>query len=63
MGKDERIISLNEEEHGIVVNALLDKHNDLVEKEGPFEAVDDVLMKVLHAPRKNDRRQEDMEAR
>jgi hypothetical protein len=63
MGKDSRIVALDKEEHGIVVNALLDKHNDLVEKEGPFEAVDDVLMKVLHAPRRKERQRDDQDVR
>jgi hypothetical protein len=31
------------------VNALYDKHNQLVEQQGPFEAVDQVLVKVLKA--------------
>jgi hypothetical protein len=58
MGEKERIVKLTDQEHGIVVNALYDKHNDLVRKKGPFDAVDQVLVKMLHA-KQNRRQHED----
>lgn len=58
MGEKERVVKLTEQEHGIVVNALYDKHNDLVRRKGPFDAVDQVLVKMLSARQKR-RKQED----
>jgi hypothetical protein len=58
MGDKERIVKLTDQEHGIVVNALYDKHNDLVSKKGPFDAVDQVLMKMIRAKQKR-RQQKD----
>ena len=52
MADDNRIVRLTDQEHGIVVNALYEKHNDLVRRKGPFEAVDQVLIKVLSAKSK-----------
>jgi len=58
MGEKERVVKLTEQEHGIVVNALYDKHNDLVRRKGPFDAVDQVLVKMMSARQKR-RKQED----
>ena len=58
MGDKERIVTLTDQEHGIVVNALYDKHNDLVQKMGPFDEVDQVLMKMIRAKQKR-RQQKD----
>lgn len=44
MADDNRIVRLTDQEHGIVVNALYEKHNDLVRRKEPFEAVDQVLI-------------------
>lgn len=57
MEEKERVVKLTEQEHGIVVNALYDKHNDLVRRKGPFDAVDQVLVKMLSARQKR-RKQE-----
>lgn len=47
MADKDCVLRLSHQEHGIIVNALYDKHNQLVEQQGPFEAVDQVLVKVL----------------
>lgn len=49
MADKDRVLRLSSQEHGIIVNALYDKHNNLVEQQGPFEVVDQVLVKVLRA--------------
>ena len=59
MADDNRIVRLTDQEHGIVVNALYEKHNDLVRRKGPFEAVDQVLIKVLSAKSKRGGRDAD----
>lgn len=52
MEEKERVVKLTEQEHGIVVNALYEKHNDLVRRKGPFDAVDQVLVKMIRARQK-----------
>lgn len=46
MKKQERILSLNHYEHGIVVHAL----NALRNGKRPTDAVDDLLLKTIDAP-------------
>ena len=49
------VVRLTQEEQGIVVNVLYEKHNELVRSDGPFEAVDRILLKVMNAKRKRSR--------
>lgn len=51
MGKQEkRVLTLDRYEHGVVVNALNEMRNDLLEEERPTDIVDEVLLKVIDAP-------------
>ncbi len=53
MGKEEkRILALDRYEHGVVINALNDMRNDLIEEERPTDIVDEVLLKAIDAPTK-----------
>lgn len=53
MGKQEkRVLTLDRYEHSVVVNALNEMRNDLLEEERPTDIVDEVLLKVIDAPRK-----------
>ena len=53
MGKGEkRILALDRYEHGVVINALNDMRNDLIEEERPTDFVDEVLLKAIDAPTK-----------
>ena len=53
MGKQEkRVLTLDRYEHGVVVNALNEMRNDLLEEERPTDIVDEVLLKVIYAPRR-----------
>ena len=48
MGKQEkRVLTLDRYEHGVVVNALNEMRNDLLEEERPTDIVDEVLLKVI----------------
>ena len=62
MGKQEkRVLTLDRYEHGVVVNALNEMRNDLLEEERPTDIVDEVLLKVIDAPAKKVRcRSEDV---
>ena len=50
--EDRRVLSLDQYQHGVIVNALNDKRNDLIKEKRPTDIVDEVLLKALDAPRK-----------
>ena len=53
MGKEEkRILTLDKYEHGVVVNALKEMRNDLLEEQRSTDIVDEVLLKAIDAPTK-----------
>lgn len=53
MGKEEkRIVALDPYEHGVVINALNDMRNDLIEDDRPTDIVDEILLKTIDAPTK-----------
>ena len=53
MGREERrVLSLDQYQHGVIVNVLNDKRNDLIKEKRPTDIVDEVLLKALDAPRK-----------
>lgn len=55
-GKQEkRILTLDRYEHGVVINALNEMRNDLIEEERPTDIVDEVLLKAIDAPTKKAR--------
>lgn len=62
--KDEnRVLSLNKYEYGVIVNALYDWRNDLIGDKKPTEDVDDLLLKTIKAPTKREKRKLEREAR
>ena len=53
MGKEEkRGLTLDKYEHGVVVNALNEMRNDLLEEQRSTDIVDEVLLKAIDAPTK-----------
>ena len=53
MGKGEkRVLTLDKYEHGVVVNALNEMRNDLLEEQRSTDIVDEVLLKAIDAPPK-----------
>ena len=62
MGKQEkRVLTLDRYEHSVVVNALNEMRNDLLEEERPTDIVDEFLLKVIDAPAKKVRCRNDEE--
>lgn len=60
MGKEEkRVLTLDRYEHGVVINALNDMRNDLIEEERPTDIVDEVLLKAIDAPTKKVRNRDE----
>ena len=57
MGKQEkRVLTLDRYEHGVVVNALNEMRNDLLEEQRDPGPVEDVLLKTIDAPSQKDRK-------
>ena len=53
MGKEEKLVlTLDKYEHGVVVNALNEMRNDLLEERRSTDIVDEVLLKAIEAPTK-----------
>ena len=53
MGKEEkRVLTLDKYEHGVVVNALNEMRNDLLEEQRSTDIVDELLLKAIDAPTK-----------
>ena len=63
MCKEKRILKLDRYEHGVVINALNEFRNDLIEENRATDAVDDVLLKAITAPAKKEKRNDANEAR
>ena len=45
-------LELDDNEHGIMLNALNEFRNDLIEEERTTDAVDDLIIKTAYAPEK-----------
>ena len=63
MKEEKRVITLDEYEHGVMVNALNELRNDLIEEQRPTDAVDDLLLKTIDAPTKKQKRRSHDETR
>ena len=57
--REKRVLVLDKYEHGVVVNALNEMRNDLIEEERPTDIVDEVLLKTIDAPSKKVKCKED----
>jgi len=54
----QRVLVLDPDEQQLMVRSLYDLRNSQIRCDGPTEDVDDLLLKVIDAPRKRFRRQE-----
>ena len=63
MKEEERVLTLDNYEYGVVVNALNELRNDLIKEERPTDAVDELLLKAIDAPSKKSKRRNRDEAR
>jgi hypothetical protein len=59
--EEKRVITVDKYERGILIHALNDMRTDLIGEERPTDAVDELLMKTIDAPRKKRGRCEDEE--
>ena len=63
MKEEERVLELDPYEHGVMVNALNQLRNDLIEEKRSTDAVDDLLLKTIGAPTRKVKRRGRDEAR
>lgn len=53
---ERRTIVVDDFEHRVIVEALADRRNDYIAEKKPTEDVSDVLLKVIDAPTKKDKK-------
>ena len=52
MKERQHFVALDDYEHGIVIDSLNEKRNDLISEGKTTDAVDELIVKVGHAPKK-----------
>jgi len=63
MFEQKRVVMLNSEEQSLMVNGLNGFRKTLLEQDKPTEDVEDLILKVIDAPTKKEKRRMDREAR
>ena len=63
MQDEKKVITVDDFEHRLMVNGLTDFRNDLIRDEKPTEDVDELILKVIDAPTKKEKRKADREGR
>ena len=63
MTDEKRVIVLDDFEQRLIVNGLTEFRNDLLREEKPTEDVEDLILKVIDAPTKREKRRAEREAR
>lgn len=53
--KESRILTLDKYEYGVMINALNEMRNELIEEKRPTDAVDDLLIKAIDAPSRKEK--------
>ena len=54
--EEKRVIEVDEYQHGLIINSLNDKRNELVEQGKDTEFVDETLIEVMDAPTKREKK-------
>ena len=63
MAEEKKIVTLDDFEQRLMVSGLMDFRNDLLREEKPTEDINDLILKVIDAPTKKEKRRTDREAR
>lgn len=63
MREEKRVIVVDPDEHRLMVKGLNEFRNDLLDGKLPTDDMDELLMKVIDAPTKRQRRRVAVEAR
>ena len=54
--EEKRVIEVDDYQHGLIINSLNNKRNELVEQGRDTEFVDETLIEVMDAPTKKQRK-------
>ena len=63
MAEEKKVIMLDDFEQRLMVSGLMDFRNDLLKEEKPTEDINDLILKVIDAPTKKEKRRFDREER
>lgn len=63
MCDEKNVITVDDFDHRLMVNGLTTFRNELLREEKPTEDVDELILKVIDAPTKKEKRKADREAR
>lgn len=63
MADEKKVITLDDFEQRLMVSGLIDFRNDLLKEEKPTEDINDLILKVIDAPTKKEKRKADREER
>ena len=63
MADERKVITLDDFEQRLMVSGLMDFRNDLLKEEKPTEDINDLILKVIDAPTKKEKRKADREER
>lgn len=64
MSADEKVVvTLDDFEQRLIVNGLTDFRNDLLREDKPTEDINELILKVIDAPTRKEKKKADREAR
>ena len=63
MSDEKKIITVDDFDHRLMVNGLNNFRNDLIKEDKPTEDVDELIVKVIDAPTKKEKKKADREGR
>ena len=63
MSDEKKVITEDDFDHRLMVNGLNNFRNDLIKEDKPTEDVDELILKVIDAPTKKEKKKADREGR
>lgn len=63
MAEEKKVLTLDEFEQRLMVSVLMDFRNDLLKDDKPTEDINDLILKVIDAPTKKEKRRSEREER
>lgn len=63
MAEEKKVLTLDEFEQRLMVSGLMDFRNDLLKDDKPTEDINDLILKVIDAPTKKEKRRAEREKR
>ena len=63
MAQEQKVLTLDEFEQRLMVSGLMDFRNDLLKDDKPTEDINDLILKVIDAPTKKEKRRAEREER